>query len=114
MTAAAARALTRAGVPARAVPLLRQRERVADQAGLGAEERAANLAGRLQVRPGRHRALARDREPVRLVVCDDVVTTGATAAEAQRALEAVGLRVTAVAALAATPRRFAPARPGAT
>ena len=42
-----------------------------------------------------------------LVICDDVVTTGATLREAQRALEAVGLEVTAVAAVAATRRRIA-------
>ena len=51
------------------------------------------------------RRLAARGEPVRVVVCDDVLTTGSSAREAQRALEAVGLGVMAVATVAATPPR---------
>lgn len=85
--------------------LLAQRAAVADQAGLDASARAANLSGRLGVVSRTRRRVTRARVPVRFVVCDDVVTTGATAREAQRALEDAGMPVAAVVALAATRRR---------
>lgn len=96
-----------AGADVVVAPLLRQRDVVADQAGLDARARAANLADRMAVRPGPLRRLARSGVPVRAVVCDDVVTTGHTAREAQRALEAVGVPVAAVCAVAATRKRIA-------
>lgn len=94
------------GVPA--VPLLRTRPGLRDQAGLDAGERAANLAGSLHCPSAGLRRLARASPRARIVVCDDVITTGATAREAQRALEAVGLEVAAIAAVAATARRSGP------
>ncbi len=103
---AAARELDRGGVPARAVPLLATRAGVADQSGLDVAARAANLHGALRVRPGPLRRLAGGVLGIAgAVVCDDVVTTGATLLEAQRALLAVGVPVLGSATVAATARR---------
>ena len=102
LTRSAATALASYGVEARCAPLLRTRRGLADQAGLDAGARAANLAGALRAHPPAVRRLARRAARVHVVVCDDVLTTGATAAEAQRALRAIGLPPLAVAAVAAT------------
>jgi ComF family protein len=80
---AAARELRRSGRPARVVLALRHRRRVRDQAGLSGPERAANLSGALRTR--------RNLPPTgSLVLVDDLCTTGATLAEANRALAAAG------------------------
>ncbi len=84
---AAAGRLRRAGVPARVAPVLRLRRAVADQAGLGARQRRENLAGALEVCPGG----ARLTDGAGLVLVDDLITTGATLAEAARAVRAGGL-----------------------
>jgi predicted amidophosphoribosyltransferase len=102
MTRSAARMLAADGLRTTALPLLRQYRRVVDQAGLGAVERAANLAGSMAVSAAVHRRLV--GRQVLVVICDDVLTTGSTALEAQRALAAVGLPTHLIATLAATER----------
>ena len=77
-----------------------------DQAGLDSAQSAANLVGSMAVRASARTALVRAGIPVSIVVCDDVLTTGATAREAQRALEDSGLPVRAVATVAATRKRL--------
>ncbi len=104
ITRRAARALRAAGRPVSVARLLRTRPGVADQAGLDAGERHDNLAGSMATPARAVRRQAGRRAHV--VVCDDVITTGATAREAQRALEAVGVPVLAIAAVAATARRL--------
>jgi len=91
--------LHRAGVrPARALRWTRAAD---DQRALGRAERAANLAGAL--------VAARPLTGQAVVVVDDVVTTGATIAEASLALADAGARVLCAVTLAATPlRRPAP------
>jgi predicted amidophosphoribosyltransferase len=106
ITRGAADRLRRAGHDVRAVRLLRLRGRVEDQAGLDAAARAANLAGSMACPSRALRRLARRTPAAVVVVCDDVLTTGATAREAQRALEASGLTVLAIATAAATRKRI--------
>lgn len=93
--------LRRRGVAARLLAVLRHGRPVADQAGLAAGERAANLAGALVV-PARSVPAIRTR---RLVIVDDVITTGATLSEAARALRAAGAQIDVAAVIAATSRR---------
>ncbi|MGW6837260.1 ComF family protein [Streptomyces sp. NPDC054949] len=102
---AASAGLRGKGVPARVVPALRLRRRVADQADLGARERRENVAGALVAGPAGVRSAA----GARIVVVDDLITTGATLAEAARALRAGGLRVAGAAVVAAPADSFVPA-----
>lgn len=100
--------LRAAGHDAAAHRLLRTRGGLVDQSGLDAVARFDNLAGSLHCPGAGLRRLRAWRPAARVVVCDDVLTTGATAREAQRALEAVGLEVVGVATVAATRRRWVP------
>jgi len=103
-TAAASRArgyapvgllLARCGL--RGSPVLRLQRARADQAGLGREARRANADGALEA--------VRRLDGRRFLLVDDVVTTGATLAEATRAVLAAGGAVEGIAVLAETPLR---------
>ncbi|WP_442575087.1 phosphoribosyltransferase family protein [Microbacterium sp. F51-2R] len=84
----------RAGL--RAERVLVAGRRTADQRGLDRGERRRNVAGSF--------VAARPVAGRRVVVVDDVVTTGATLAEAARALRAAGAHVVGCATVASTPR----------
>ncbi|MCL3817996.1 ComF family protein [Aeromicrobium wangtongii] len=95
---ASARLLAQVGVDVEVEQALRHSRGVRDQAGLDAVARQENLDGAFVCRP------RRPRTPGPVVVVDDILTTGATAAEAVRALRVVGRRPIGVAAISATAR----------
>jgi predicted amidophosphoribosyltransferase len=98
----AAGRLRRAGIDARAVRALTLLRPVADSAGLSADARRRNLHGAIGVRAAARTGL---RAGSTVVIVDDVITTGATLAEAARALRAAGIEPVAAATVAATARR---------
>jgi predicted amidophosphoribosyltransferase len=71
--------------------VLRMRAFVRDSVGLSSTDRRRNISGRVKAVSW----VAGD-----VVVVDDIVTTGATAAEAVRVLQTIGARVVAVLAVA--------------
>lgn len=91
-----AAALAGAGQVAAVAPALRLDAGARDSVGLDAGERAANLRGRL-----RHVPAGSPPAGVPVVLLDDVITTGATAAACTSVLTAAGLPVVAVLALTA-------------
>lgn len=111
LTLRAAGPLRARGLDVVVLRMLVPRAGILDQAGLDAGERAANLAGSLWCPVAALRRLRGVRLRASVVVCDDVITTGSTAREAQRALESVGLPVAAIAAVAATRRRLPEGHP---
>jgi predicted amidophosphoribosyltransferase len=80
--------------PAAVAPALGLAAGTHDSVGLDAAARRSNLAGRVVVREA-----ALPPSGTEVVLLDDVVTTGATAAACTAALTAAGLRVSAVLAL---------------
>jgi predicted amidophosphoribosyltransferase len=98
MARTAAAELRALGHTANVLTALRHSRAVTDQVGLTHEQRARNLAGALVVRPTATARLA--LRPVVLV--DDVMTSGATLADAARAIRAVGGWPVGAAVLAAT------------
>ncbi|MGH3386410.1 MAG: ComF family protein [Nocardioidaceae bacterium] len=100
MTRAAAVRLRAHGYRVDVLPALHQHRPPEDQAGLGSDARTRNVAGAFAVWPRSERLLAGRR----VVVTDDIVTTGATAAEAARALRTAGAAPCGLATVAATAR----------
>ena len=82
--------------PMTAQSVLVQGRPVADQAGLGARARQANLAGAFRLR--------RPFSAAAIVLVDDLVTTGSSLAEAARVLREAGVPVLGAATVAATVR----------
>ncbi|MEV0581944.1 phosphoribosyltransferase family protein [Nonomuraea sp. NPDC050310] len=93
----AVQALKATGTPATLTPALTQARRTNDQAGLTAAARQANLAGSLRC--------TRDLTGSTVILVDDVLTTGATLAEAARALRSTGANPCLAVTVAATRRR---------
>jgi len=98
----AAAGLRRRGIDASVRRQLVAGRPVLDQATLDAADRARNLVGSMRSR----RVVLPDPEAL-VVVVDDVLTTGSTAREAQRALEEAGTPVAGIATVAATRKRLA-------
>ncbi|PZS21531.1 MAG: amidophosphoribosyltransferase [Pseudonocardiales bacterium] len=92
----AAAALACAGVAAAVAPALRVAPGVRDSVGLGVAARQANLAGRVLPRRAGLPAAG-----TAVVLVDDVVTTGTTAAACVAALLRMGVDVPAIVVLAA-------------
>jgi predicted amidophosphoribosyltransferase len=96
LATAAASVLAARGFEVAVAPALELSGSARDAVGLGRAERVANLSGRL-----RFRHAGRPPPGFPVVILDDVVTTGATAAACAHALAAEGIPVAAVLTLLA-------------
>jgi ComF family protein len=83
------------GVPADCF-LLKRVRRTASQVGLSAEQRKRNVAGAFRIEPSRKGAV----KGKKVVVIDDVITTGATAEACARVLQRAGAARVDILALA--------------
>jgi ComF family protein len=92
----AERLALRLGLPS-ARRMLRLRRPVPPQVGLSRSARFLNMAGEMAVRRGYH------VDGAHVVLVDDILTTGATASEAARALKKAGAARVTVFVLARTP-----------
>lgn len=92
----AAATLAASGRPAAVAPALRMAAGVRDSVGMSLSARRANLAGRVLARPA-----GTPPPGSEVVLVDDLVTTGATAAACTAALRRSGVHVAAVVTLAA-------------
>lgn len=92
-------AASHVGPAAQVAPVLSMARRTADQAGLDRRGRLANLRGAMVV-PRPHRVAGRH-----CLIVDDVLTSGATLSEGQRALLSAGAATVTMAAAMVTPRR---------
>ncbi|MFD7749994.1 ComF family protein [Streptomyces sp. NPDC059698] len=114
IAAAAARDLRHRGLPAQVLPLLRHRRPVADQAGLRAWQRRVNMAGALELTAGGRRLLRHGPfHHGRVILVDDLLTTGSTLAEAARALGEAGAGLRSPSARAACGAAVVAASPSA-
>lgn len=92
-----AKTLARKGQPVAVAPALALDHRANDSVGLTAQERTDNLTGRVLFRA---RAAPPPNAPV--ILLDDVITTGTTAAVCSAVLAKAGIVVSAVLALTST------------
>lgn len=98
------RVLRAGGHPAAMLQPLRARPK-RDSAHLSSVDRAVAAEDAFALRPNRIGALVRASAGARVVILDDVITTGATLAAVARLLSAVGVVPSACVTLAATARR---------